>query len=491
MIAATLTSQVVGKSDERLRVAAGLIASAVALAIAIVIAAAIGTSILGVPTQYRDGVDSRLGAQVARDFLADQDAEGSALSSSDPSALNGRLTGSALVDVTQQISNQSTSGSAPTVSFQAASLTVLRAADPSDASLVLELQEDGTKTVVTSGGANAAPTEQNLSFHGNFWLRLDTGGRYLIADQSIQNQPASILPAVFVIAAALVVVGLAYLLFVGQRRRPTAAVSAPAPVSVVTAAPLSDLPPASAILTTSAPPGIVIRTFGGLRIEQGERDWAAALTSRSVTGFVWLRLLVAAIQAPSARLARDDIARQASPGVSREVQLKRLRNVIAKGLREMPEPLRERIAVEPEAMSFRLDGCSIDALDLLAASREFEHTSALSSAQADRLEIILRNSQGIFLPEFDVVEDLATDHHPTCTALIKELREQLVDKRVGLGLLLADVYLSSGRASQAIGILEPARADRPDREDVADRLSAAYRAAGRDAEADRLSAKKA
>jgi hypothetical protein len=462
--------------------------SAVLIAAVAVAAAALGTSILGVPTYFGAGVDSKLGSQVARDFLADQAAESTALSNADPGALNGHLTGNALVDVSQQISDQSVAGTPPGVTLQPGSITVLEAQDPVDPSLVFEVQEDGVRSVVTPGGANEAPTEQSISFHGNFWLRKDSSGRYLIADQSIQNQPASLLPALSVIAAAFVVVGIVAVL---RRRqppgRPLPAVAPPIKSAAEHAAPVEV--PAVAVSAPAA--GTAIRTFGALRVQDGEKDWAQALLTRPVTGFVWLRLLVAAIQDPSSRLTRDEIARQASPGVGRDVQLKRLRNFVGRGLKEMPTVLRERILVEPDALGFRLDGSVVDALELLRTSRELGNRSELNGDELAYVASVVRDSQGPFLPEFEAIEDIATDRHPTCTQLVRGLREQLVDKRVELALLLADSYLKNGDAVKAIGVLEPAIADRSQRQDLVARLSQAYRQAGRDAEAAKLEAQKA
>src|SRR5579859_5544309 len=113
--------------NSRLQLAAGWAISALLLATLIVAAAALGTSILGVPTYYGNGVDAVLGAQVARDFLADQEAEAAALSSGDQSPLGGHFTDSALSDVIQRASELSASGHPPTVSFQPSSITVLRA----------------------------------------------------------------------------------------------------------------------------------------------------------------------------------------------------------------------------------------------------------------------------------------------------------------------------------------------------------------------------
>ena len=488
MIAAPLTTLASAtKVNDRLRALAVLGISAVLLAALIAATSALRTSLLGVPTSYANGIDSSLGAQVVRDFLADQDAEATALSNGDQSPLGGRLSDSALVDVIQQISNQSALGAPPKVTFQPASLTVLRSPDPLDPSLVIEVQEDGTKTVVTTG-LDAAPTEKTISFQGDFWLRIPSGSHYAIADQHIQTLPTTPLPAAAVVAAALVVVGLATMLVLRQRRP----AFAPAPAGQRVAASEPDDTPAD-VEALSKPlrpsPEMVVSTFGGLHVLQDEKDWASALMSRPVTGFVWLRLLVAAIRDPSGRPSREEVARQASPGLGRDVQLKRLRNVIAKGLREMPAALRDRILVEPEVMSFTLDRCEVDAVELLTLSAECTGRGQLSAAQAIRVRRVLQACQGTFLAEFEAIEDLATDRRPTCTGLVRELRELLINKRVDLSLLLADTHLGAGHPTSAIAVLEPALSDRSERKDVADRLAAAYRSAGRDAEAKELEAR--
>jgi hypothetical protein len=462
----------------------------VLLAALILAVSALGTSLLGVHTSYANGVDFTLGAQVVRDFLADQNAEATALSNGDQGPLGGHLSDSALVDVIQQISKQSASGAPPQVSFQPASLSVLRAPDPADSTLTIEVQEDGTKTFLTTSGPAAAPAAQAVSFHGDFWLRIPTGSHYTIADQRIQTLPNSPLPAVAVVAAALVVVGLATTLVLRQRGlRPIFGVS-PAAQPVVAPAPSEVAGDVEALADPPRPPPeMVVRTFGGLHANQGGKDWAQDLLSRQVTGFLWLRLLVAAIRDPTARIGRDEVARQANPQVGRGTQLKRLRNFVGKGLPELPAALRDRILVEPDVMSFRLEGCQVDAVDLLALSAECAPLSQLSSAQAVRAQRVLQACQGVFLPEFEAVEDLATDRRPTCTPLVRELRELLINRRVDLSLLLADSYLGAGRPTQAIAVLKPALEDRSERKDLAVRLAAAYRGAGRDAEAKAVDAR--
>src|SRR5260370_29875729 len=103
---------------------------------------------------------------------------------------------------------------------------------------------------------------------------------------------------------------------------------------------------------------MLVATYGGLHVREGGRDWPRILMSRPVGGFVWLRLLVAAIRNPVSPVGRDEVARQASPpGLSRNVQLKRLRNFVSKGLPDMPSVLRHRIVLTSQRINYRLNDC--------------------------------------------------------------------------------------------------------------------------------------
>ncbi len=453
--------------------------SALFLAAVIVATAVLG---LGLRTTYGSGIDSRLGSQLQRDFLVDQDAEASALSKGDPSLVSGRLTGNALQDVSQRIS--AASGSQPTVSFQAGSLNILKAQDPIDATLVIEVQEDGTKTVTSSAGPDSAPTEQSIGFHGDYWMRKDASGRYLIADQKIQNLPTSNVPAIALITAAAVWVAVAASLVVVRKRARQIQVPAPTGLAAAVSATLDALPAYEPVDSQPASTAeVLVRTFDGLHMHYDGKDWAEALSARPVTAFVWLRLLLAAIRDPLARPTREDIGRQASPGLDRETQLKRLRNVIYQGLRELPPALSGRIEVGPQTMSFKLAGCEVDALNLLSVSAEYAGRRRLSDPQSARAQRVLAASVGTFLPDFESVEDLATDHHPTCTALVQELRELLTTKRVELAIVVADSFLSTQQPDQAIALLERVFRERPERVDLRARLAAAYHGAGREADA--------
>jgi predicted Zn-dependent protease len=137
-------------------------------------------------------------------------------------------------------------------------------------------------------------------------------------------------------------------------------------------------------------------------------------------------------------------------------------------------------------MTFSLDDCEVDAIELITLSAAITGQRELSLHQVARTQGVLSVCQGAFLPEFETIEDLATDRHPTCTELIRQLRESMINKRVELSLLLADAHMRAGKPAEAVRVLEPAHTDRRERKDLADRLAAAYRGAGREAEAKAL-----
>jgi hypothetical protein len=212
-------------AGERRRAAAVLVVSALGVAAVAVAAFVSDTDLSGVRPSFGSGVDPSTGNRVLADFRADQDAMYQAIAGGDQGRLEGYLTGNALQDVAQQIpATAPAPNSTVEISVQPQSLGVVRSSDPNDPGVVLLVQEDAVKTVKTTT-QNAAPTEQQTAFHGDFWMR-EVGGRYLITDQSIQVQPASPWSALGLVALALAWVAAAGLLFARQRRRAPEAVEA-------------------------------------------------------------------------------------------------------------------------------------------------------------------------------------------------------------------------------------------------------------------------
>lgn len=462
-------------SSTRLQTAVVVVVSSALLAGAIVATVAFG---LGVRTSYGPGIEPALGDQVTRDFLADQDAEAAAVSKSDQSLLNNRLSDSALVDVIQQIQSHA-GGDLSTVSFRPTSITVLRAQDPNNLSLQIEVQEDGVKTVTRRSDPDAVPTQDEDGFHGDFWLRL-SGGHYLIADQNIQTEAASVLPRVALAVVALIWVALAYLLY--RRNKPRTALAAPAagsaeatPLEAPTVFEVADEPEPQRKTT--------IRSFGGLQVIEEGKDWAPTLSGRQVMAFFWRRVFLAAVESDSASVARDLLARQLNPTVDRETQLRRLRGLISEGVRELPVPLSKRIVATPTVVRFDFDDCSVDALDLVRVGAELGRLKVLSTTQASRARRLVDATTGTFMPEFETVEDVVTDHHPTCTELIQQLRTKLSDRRVELVAVLARTYIAGKRADMAVDLLEATRQGLSGRPQLVEVLAEAYRATGRESDA--------
>ena len=460
--------------ERRLPTAVIYLVSALVLAIAIAVASALG---IGTRTTYGSGISPSVGAQAQRDFLADQDAEAAALSKGEQSLLSSALTENALVDVNQQIADEIAAGAPPAITFQAHSMNILQAPDPADPSLTIEVQEDGTKTVTTQANQNSAPSTQSLAFHGTFWLRKSSSGRYQIAEQQIQIQPTSSLPAIGLVATALVAVAIVIFLAWRLRARQPTVQAAPGLAATVMAA-TTLAPRQTTGEPTSAQIQTVIRTFGGLQVRRDGQDWSATLNARPLTAFVWLRLLVAAIQDPGRGVARDQLGREASPNLDRETQLKQVRNAIQR-LRELPPALGDTIRVLPQTMSFDVSGQQVDAIDLLEVAKQSAGRKTLTGMLLARAQEVIESSSGVFLPEFESLEDVATGRHPTCTELIRGLRAELLAKRLGLIALVADSHLEAGRAAEAVDLLEPAFQANPDQAALRARLINAYVRAGR------------
>lgn len=457
-------------------VGSGVLVVGVALAVFL-----LDADLSGVRPSFGSGIDSTTGDRVVRDFMADQVAELKGKTSGDRSQLEGYLTGNALQDVTEQIANLPPAA-AGEFSVRVASLSVIQSRDPNDPSVVIEVQEAGQQTT-TAYPQNAAPTQQTVDFSADYWLR-EANGRYEITDQSIDYQPSSAGPTWAIVILALVAVAAAGVLWFRRSRQLARVGSAVQPVvaGIPPALPHTDRGLAALVAPNSASDTLVVKTFGGLHVLEGERDWVKDLLQRQVTGFVWVRLLAGAVRDPAVRPLRDQLAREVSPTQDRKTQLKRIRNA-ATQLRDLPGPLNATVQVDEQAFTFRLQSCEVDAVRLQQVSAAVGERESLAPAEVALVQQIFDDSAGTFLPEFEKLEDLATDHHPTSSHLVRELREMLADRRTRIGIVLADTYLATGRSLQAVSVLEPLLRENEQRRDLADRLAKAYQAVGRGAEA--------
>jgi hypothetical protein len=197
--------------------------------------------------------------------------------------------------------------------------------------------------------------------------------------------------------------------------------------------------------------------------------------------FIWRRALLAPFEDPAASVSREAVARQAYPSVEREYQLGRLRTVLNQGLTELPAPLRSRIIAEPKVLRFNLDGCTVDALELLKLADDWSRLEVISPQQAATASRVIGATRGTFLPEFESVDNLVTSGRPTCTELVKNLRDKLTERRARLIVVLGRTYIAGRRPDLAVTLLETATEDHPADVKLRDLLLEAQRARSREA----------
>lgn len=134
-------------------------------------------------------------------------------------------------------------------------------------------------------------------------------------------------------------------------------------------------------------------------------------------------------------------------------------------------------------LRFNLEGCTVDALELLKLADDWGRLGAISPYQAATARRVLATTRGIFLPEFESVDNLVTSGRPTCTELIKNLREKLTERRAQMLVVLGRTYIGGRRPDLALTLLETATEDHPADAQLRELLAEARRASGREADA--------
>ncbi|MGH7904423.1 MAG: tetratricopeptide repeat protein [Candidatus Dormibacteraceae bacterium] len=416
------------------------------------------------------GVDAALDAQVRRDFLADQAAAAAAAGGGDQSGLAGRLTGNALQDFLHQ---QALNGPVQ-VQVQPQSLEVLRAADPSDPTVSLEVHERGVQTLTFPAAAGGTAPAGQQGFDGRYWLR-QVSGRYAITDESVTEVPvpASGLPVWLGALAVLALLALLIGAVAVRRRRASAPAS---PDGLLKTAPREE----------EAPPGtLVVRTLGGFRIVCDGEDLTATLERKWKIAYVWQRLRIGALAEPGSRLRREDLAQELGPLLDRATVLNQLKSRLFV-LKDLPAPIAACVEIGNEHLAFQLERCRLDLLQLFQLGRACTPSRLLPVALSARVDRVLAESAGAFLPGWEALEVRAGLHDTPAAELVAQLRARVVAVRADLLFALGETCAAVSEQERAIAVLQQALELRPDRGDVARRLIACYRAVGRDPEANDL-----
>ena len=221
--------------------------------------------------------------------------------------------------------------------------------------------------------------------------------------------------------------------------------------------------------------GLEVRTFGALILRDAAEDLTTALLRSRVHSWIWIFLLMRAIATPQPRISRAELADELSPGLSTDKQRKRLRDRLSDLLSELPPPLKAPIRLEGEFIRFDLDACSVDLVTLVGLERECAgREGLLSEALAAEVEAALMSSAGEFLPGWDEIEHEVTGGRGSAGDVVRDLRGRAEVSRVALLAALAKNQMARREPARAIPLLEQALERRPDREDLALYLRAAY-----------------
>ena len=240
----------------------------------------------------------------------------------------------------------------------------------------------------------------------------------------------------------------------------------------------------SAPQPNGAPPSplggtLEVRTLGALVLRDGGEDLTAFLLKSRVLSFIWLYLLVRAILSPDGRISRAELAEELTPGLNPERQRKRLRDRLRNLLADLPPGLSRPVRFEDDFLQFAVRACSLDILRLFDLARDAAgRDGMLSDTLATEIEGMLEQAEGEFLPVWDELEHEVTGGRGAAGELVRDLRHKAEDARVSLLSALALNRLARREAGRAIPLLEQALERRPDREDLARSLRAAYLESG-------------
>jgi hypothetical protein len=130
-------------------------------------------------------------ARVRSDFGRDGRVELDAFATGDAGVLSQGDTGGRLQALRQLVAQNSAAGIVQRYENHIASIVVGRRATPAGSSVTWSVDEHGTAALTDVAKATGRVLRtQTYSFDGRFWLAM-VGGRYLITDAAISNEPST------------------------------------------------------------------------------------------------------------------------------------------------------------------------------------------------------------------------------------------------------------------------------------------------------------
>jgi DNA-binding SARP family transcriptional activator len=232
---------------------------------------------------------------------------------------------------------------------------------------------------------------------------------------------------------------------------------------------------------------LTIRTVGGLRLTQGGDDLTPSLGDRKVLAFLWLYLMARKLRNAHDSITRAALADELSPGLDSSTQRSRLRGRLSEMRNQLPTALGKRVEVAGERISLDLTYCDIDLQRLLDAGQTYRMANGvLTAEQLTAIESVVSDADGVFLPNWDDLEQHVNGARGGAGEVIADLRRRLEAARSSLLRSLGEGYLAHANPEAATGALERALEHTPDDESVARLLVAACLQSGRLARAEQL-----
>ena len=232
----------------------------------------------------------------------------------------------------------------------------------------------------------------------------------------------------------------------------------------------------------TAEASLSVQTLGTLRVCLGDTDLTAKLHARPTVSFLWQYLLVRAMHVRGQPIPRSVVADELYPGVDRERQLERLRKRLFHMQANLPE-LTRRLEVTERDLMLDVDGCQVDAVEILRLAGENRGAGLLAEPIVVEIESAIAAAAAEFLPDWDDLQQTIAEGRGTAEEYVRSLRSQLQDARVALLARLGSHFLARREAGRAASILDEAFRLDPARKGLAEDLATALEAAGHRARA--------
>jgi hypothetical protein len=224
---------------------------------------------------------------------------------------------------------------------------------------------------------------------------------------------------------------------------------------------------------------LTIRSLGNLQLLYAGEDLTSRLLRAPTLSFIWLFLLTHAAARPRAAVHRQVLAEEAFPGIDPEQQRGRLRGRLSDLQHDLPAVLADRVKVDGDLLRLDVEIAEFDVARLRHTADELAAGSGLlTDAGIKAIEVGIASYAGDYLPIWDEVERQTTGGRGSAGDLVRAVRALADDLHTQLLVRLARHHEARHDSPQTIPLLEEVLRRRPEREDVAQILTAAYRDTG-------------